>query len=117
FEPTYAIYNFNTMPLYPILIGLGRLVGIDGSWGLKLWPLGAWALTGSLAVGVLVRRGLPLAAAFAVALAFALDPALRWAAAIPRPESLVGLFAMALVLGLTFGFPGRVRARGRWWDP
>src|SRR4051812_8337092 len=29
FIPTYAIFNFNTMPLYPILIGLGRLVGID----------------------------------------------------------------------------------------
>src|SRR5689334_2772277 len=25
FEPTYRIFNFNTMPLYPILIGLGRL--------------------------------------------------------------------------------------------
>jgi hypothetical protein len=117
FEPTYAIWNFNTMPLHPILIGLGRQVAIDGSFGLKLWSLGAWALTGALAVSVLVRRGLPLAAAFAVALAFALDPTLRWAAAIPRPEPLVGLFAIALVLGLSFGFPERFRARGRWWDP
>src|SRR4051812_10991161 len=37
FEPTYRIFNFNTMPLYPILIGIGRWIGIDGSHALKLW--------------------------------------------------------------------------------
>src|SRR3954465_2427063 len=48
FEPTYEIFNFNTMPLYPILIGIGRWFGIDGSFLLKFWPLTGWALTGSL---------------------------------------------------------------------
>src|SRR3954464_10297543 len=50
FEPTYRISNFNTMPLFPVLIGLGRFFGIDGSWGLKFWSLIPWGLSGSLLV-------------------------------------------------------------------
>ena len=30
-EPSYAEWNFNTMPLFPILLGIGRAVGISGS--------------------------------------------------------------------------------------
>src|ERR1700739_152895 len=57
FEPTYRIFNFNTMPLYPLLVGLGRFVGIDGSHALKLWPLAAWAATGCLLSASLARAG------------------------------------------------------------
>ncbi|MCM2279276.1 MAG: hypothetical protein NDJ89_14470 [Oligoflexia bacterium] len=116
FEPTYRIFNFNTMPLYPILIGLGRLVGIDGSFGLKFWPLSAWALSGSLLAVWLYRKGLPAVAAGVLALGFGLDPVLRWASVLVRPESLIGLAGMALVLGLTLGFPERFKAR-TYWDP
>src|SRR5476649_95889 len=59
FEPTYRIWNFNTMPLYPLLVGLGRLLGIDGSHAIKLWPLAAYGLSGSLFSVVLYRAGLP----------------------------------------------------------
>jgi hypothetical protein len=116
FEPTYRIFNFNTMPLYPILIGLGRWIGIDGSFLLKLWPLGAWALSGSLLVSVLYRKGLPWIACALIAFAYALDPESRWASVLVRPESLIGLFGMALVLGLTFEFPEKLRAK-KLWDP
>src|SRR4051794_11621867 len=107
FEPSYRIFNFNTMPLYPILIGLGRFIGIDGSFLLKFWPLSALAFSGSLLVGVLFRKGLSLIPCLLIAFVYALDPTLRWASVIVRPESLIGLFGMALVLGLTFGFPKR----------
>ena len=118
FEPTYRIFNFNTMPLYPLLIGLGRFVGIDGSFALKFWPLAAWALSGSLLAAVLLKRAkLPVLLTSLVILAISLDPVLRWASVLIRPESLIGLAGMALVLGLTFGFPARLRARGWWWDP
>jgi hypothetical protein len=116
FEPTYRIFNFNTMPLYPILIGLGRLVGIDGSHAIKLWPLGAWALSGSLLVWALLAEGLPALGAAMLGAAFALDPELRWASVLVRPESLIGLFGMALVLGLALGFPARLRER-KLFDP
>ncbi len=116
FEPTYRIFNFNTMPLYPILIGLGRIIGIDGSFLLKIWPLSAWALSGSLWVTVLYRKGLPFIFCALLALAFGLDPELRWASVLVRPESLIGLFGMALILGLTFGFPKRFEPR-KLWDP
>ncbi|MCM2322088.1 MAG: hypothetical protein NDJ90_02390 [Oligoflexia bacterium] len=116
FEPTYRIFNFNTMPLYPLLLGLGRVVGIDGSFALKFWPLAAWALSVSLLAWVLFRKGLPALLVALVALLLALDPVLRWASVLIRPESLIGLAGMALVLGLTFGFPRRVRASGV-WDP
>lgn len=121
FEPTYRIFNFNTMPLYPILIGLGRFIGIDGSFLLKIWPLSAWALSGSLLGVVLYRMGLPFLAALLISGVFSLDPILRWASVLIRPESLIGFFGMALVLGLTFGFPKRGElkktARMPLWDP
>ncbi len=116
FEPTYRIFNFNTMPLYPILIGLGRWIGIDGSFLLKIWPLSAWALSGSLLAVVLFQQGLPFFASLGIALFLGLNPAMRWASVLVRPESLVGLFGMALVLGLTFGFPKRLEPK-KIWDP
>jgi hypothetical protein len=116
FEPTYRIFNFNTMPLYPLLLGLGRWIGIDGSFLIKLWPLGAWALSGSLLVIALRKNGLPALLTLCIALAIGLDPELRWASVLVRPESLIGLCGMALVLGLTLGFPKRFHPRG-FWDP
>lgn len=114
FEPTYRIFNFNTMPLYPILVGLGRLIGIDGSHAIKLWPLAAYGLSASLLSAWLYRAGLPFAWALLVSLAFALDPGMRWASVLVRPESLIGLLGVALVLGLCLGFPHRLRPRGLW---
>ena len=110
FEPTYRIFNFNTMPLYPILIGLGRWFGIDGIFALKLWPLGAYAASGAWLVWRLGRAGMGPIAGAAVSLAFALDPSLHWASVLARPESLIGLFGMALVLRLTFGEHGDTRS-------
>ena len=87
FEPTYRIFNFNTMPLYPILIGLGRWVGIDGSFAIKFWPLMSWAATGVLVAFVLLRRGLPWFGCLLLVLTLMLDPVLRWASVLVRPES------------------------------
>ncbi len=117
FEPTYRIFNFNTMPFFPILIGLGRLVGVDGSFALKLWPLSFWAATGALVSVTLYRKGLPFFASILLALGFGLDPELRWASVLIRPESLIGLVGAALLLGIAFGFPKKLEARGRFWDP
>ncbi|MEK6578223.1 MAG: hypothetical protein AABZ55_03270, partial [Bdellovibrionota bacterium] len=84
FEPTYRIFNFNTMPLYPLLIGLGRLIGIDGSWGIKFWPLMGWASSLSLLGFALFRRKLPWGLCLLVVSAGALDPELRWASVLVR---------------------------------
>lgn len=116
FEPTYRIWNFNTMPLYPILIGLGRFVGIDGSFALKFWPLTAWAASAALFGVVLYRARAGLAVALLFTAAIAFDPALRWASVLVRPESLIGLAGVALILGLTLGFPKKLEPRGH-WDP
>ncbi len=114
FEPTYRIFNFNTMPLYPMLVGIGRLVGIDGSHAIKLWPLAAYGLSGSLLSAAVYLAGLPWIGALLLGLVMTLDPGMRWAAVLVRPESLIGLFGVALVLGLSLGFPERFRARGLW---
>jgi len=116
FEPTYRIWNFNTMPLFPILIGIGRWFGIDSSHAIKFWPLASFALTGSLLGWALHKRGLQFFLALLVTLALMLDPIQRWGSVLVRPESLIGLLGLALVLGLTFGFPEKLRAR-RLWDP
>jgi len=117
FEPTYRIFNFNTMPLYPILIGIGRWIGIDGTLPIKIWPLLAWALSGSFLAVALHRKGLPFFFVLIWTLAFCLDPELRWASMLLRPESLIGLFGVLLIWGLTFGFPKKWNPRSWWWDP
>ncbi len=116
FEPSYYQWNFNTMPLYPVLIGLGRFIGIDGSWALKFWPLSAWAVSGGLLGWVCFRKGLPLGIAAVISLWLTLDPTHRWASVLLRPESLIGLCGLAVILGLTFGYPERWKAR-KLWDP
>jgi|GEM_PF-1320872 len=116
FEPTYRIFNFNTMPLFPILIGLGRWVGIDGIFAIKFWSLLGWALSGSLLGVTLLRAKLPKSLALVFLLGFCLDPILRWGSVLVRPESLVGLCGLAIVLGITLGFPRRIRPLGV-WDP
>jgi len=116
FEPSYKIFNFNTMPLYPILVGAGRLLGIDGSFAIKLWPLGAWALSGSLLSIVLFRAGMPVLLSALLGMAIGMDPILRWASVLVRPESLIGLFGVALILGMSLGFPKHFKTKGL-WDP
>jgi hypothetical protein len=95
---------------------LGRLVGIDGSHALKFWPLSFLAATISLLGVWLFRAGLPVALAALVALACALDPEMRWASVLVRPESLIGLCGMALALGIGTGIFRR-KARHWYWDP
>jgi len=121
FEPTYRIFNFNTMPLYPILIGLGRYVGIDGSWALKFWPLSAFAATAAVLGVGLYRAGLPALLSLLVVLGFVLDPEMRWASTIVRPESLVGLCGMMIMVLLTlepYTSPKEQAKHYPWyWDP
>ncbi|MBC7692144.1 MAG: hypothetical protein H7222_10265 [Methylotenera sp.] len=114
FEPTYRIYNFNTMPLYPLLIGIIRFFGIDGSFGIKILPLTAWAASASLLGYALYRNRLPFALALLSSSLMMFDPIPRWASVIVRPESLIGLCGVAIVLGLTLGFPKRFQERGFW---
>jgi hypothetical protein len=109
FEPTYRIWNFNTMPLYPLLIGLVRLVGIDGIWALKILPLGFWAASGVVLTWRLLRAGLPWLFALAISLVFAMDPTLRWGSVLVRPESLIGLFGMLIVLDLSLPPQGETK--------
>ncbi len=116
FEPSYTQWNFNTMPLFPVLIGIGKFFGINGSFSLKIWPLAAWAAGGALLIVTLARSGLRARWLWLLALAWALDPALRWSSVLVRPESLIALFGVTLVAGLTLGFPRKWEPR-RLWDP
>ncbi|MBS1961613.1 MAG: hypothetical protein JST04_05325 [Bdellovibrionales bacterium] len=111
FEPSYREWNFNTMPLFPILIGLARAIGIDGSHALKLLPLGGW-LAGILFLLRSFRRG-GASALFLVgaALALSLEPILRWSSVLIRPESLIGALGVFILFGYRFGWPDRFRER------
>ena len=116
FEETYRIFNFNTMPLYSILIGIGRIIGIDGSRFLKFWPLLGWTITGGLLQTFLYRRGLKLNLTLLLGALFFSDPEMRWASFVVRPESLIGFFGLGIILLLTFKNSVVPPARGL-WDP
>src|SRR5207253_2999246 len=108
------IISFNIMPFFSILIGLGRFIGIDGSHALKFWPLGFYASAAAYLAWMLLRQNLKLVWVLPVMLAYILDPELRWASTLVRPESLIGLLgSVALDHAL---FRGNSRHR-KFWDP
>lgn len=99
-EPSYAVWNFNTMPLFPVLLGLGRAVGISGIWAIKFWPLAFWALSGALLLRLLHRLEAPPLLMWLAPLLWATEPVLRWSSMIVRPESLIAACGMALMTEL-----------------
>lgn len=111
FEPTYRIWNFNTMPLFPILIGLLRIVGIDGPHALKLLPLFGWFLSASFIVWSLIRGKAPLLLVLSATLVLTFEPILRWSSVITRPESLIGAMGVFILYGYRFGWPNVLRER------
>lgn len=116
FEPSYREWNFNTMPLFPILIGIARAFGIDGSHALKVLPLGGW-LAGMLFVLRSFRRGGATALYLVGAsLVLALEPILRWSSVIIRPESIIGAAGLFVLFGFRFGWPDSLRER-RFFHP
>ena len=116
FEPTYAIVNFNTMPLFPVLVGVGGLLGVGGSFGLKVWGLMTLTISQVLIVRTLIQGCLPCRWAILIAGAVVLNPMLRWGAMVVRPEGIVGLCGVILALGMTFGRYDGLGTR-RLWDP
>lgn len=111
FEPSYREWNFNTMPLFPILIGLLRMVGVAGSHALKILPLGGWLLGILFALRSFRRAGAPTLFLIAAAAVLSFDPILRWSSVLIRPESLIGAMGMLILFGYRFGWPGFLRER------
>jgi hypothetical protein len=116
FEPSYREWNFNTMPGFPILIGIARLVGIDGSHGLKLLPLAGWLASCLIAVRALGSEPRSRLLLVGSALVFAFDPILRWSSVLVRPESIIGACGIAILYGYRFGWPHALRER-RFFHP
>ncbi len=121
FEPTYRIWNFNTMPIYPILIGLGRWIGIDGSFALKFWPLAAWAGSIAWLTYTLYKKGLHFGLALLICMSAMMSPIQRWASVLVRPESLIGFIGVIITLWVSFGIPEKYQAKTVWtkrlWHP
>jgi hypothetical protein len=111
FEPTYRIWNFNTMPLLPVLIGIARALHIDGSHALKLIPLGGWFLSCFFVVRSLAKESTSKLLLLGTALVFTFDPILRWSSVLVRPESLIGFCGIFILFGYRFGFPDALRER------
>lgn len=113
FEPTYRIWNFNTTPLFPILIGVLRFIGIDGPHPLKLLPLAGWFLSVFFIVRSLIRGNASLLLIVSAALVLTFEPILRWSSVITRPESLIGAMGVFILYGYRFGWPHFLRERAR----
>lgn len=111
FEPTYRIWNFNTMPLFPILIGLARTVGITGSHSLKLLPLFGWLAGILFALRAFRHAGAKPFFLLAAAAVLTFDPILRWSSVLVRPESLIAAMGVVILFGFRFGWPNFLRER------
>jgi len=111
FEPTYRIWNFNTMPLFPILIGFARIVGITGSHALKVLPLGGWLIGILFLLTAFRRAGASVFFLLAATSVLAFDPVLRWSSVLVRPESLIGATGLFILFGERFGWPNALRER------
>lgn len=98
FEPTYLEWNFNTMPLYPLLIAAGKLVGIDGVHTIKFWPLIFYGISLTLLFQFIFNLQINRVTKWILGIALLLDPTLRWASILVRPESLVGLAGVIIFL-------------------
>jgi hypothetical protein len=111
FEPSYREWNFNTMPLFPILIGLARWIGIDGSHALKLLPLGAWFFSCAYILYALGKEPRTPVLLVGAMLVLTFDPILRWSSVLVRPESLIGFCGVFILFGYRFGWPRLLRER------
>ena len=111
FEPSYRIWNFNTMPLFPVIIGLLRTIGISGSHGLKILPLGGWLLGILFVLRAFRRAGASTFFLVAAALVLSFDPVLRWSSVLLRPESLIAAMGAFILFGFRFGWPAVLRER------
>jgi hypothetical protein len=113
FEPSYREWNFNTMPLYPILIGLVRAFsfGAIGTHALKLLPLGAWLGGILFALRSFRRAGASTLFLVSAALVLSLDPVLRWSSVLIRPESLIAAMGIVILFGTRFGWPDWMHER------
>ncbi len=111
FEPSYREWNFNTMPFFPVLIGLSRLIGISGNHALKFLPLGGWLLGVLFVLRSFRRAGASTFFLVATALALTFDPVLRWSSVLIRPESLIAAMGVFILYGYRFGWPEFLRER------
>jgi hypothetical protein len=116
FEPSYREWNFNTMPLYPILIGLLRAIGISGTHSLKILPLAGWGLGVFFALASLRKERASIFLLVGTALVLSFDPVLRWSSVLIRPESLIGAMGVFILFGYRFGWPERLKER-RFFHP
>lgn len=111
FIPSYREWNFNTMPLFPILIGLARLVGITGSHSLKILPLAGWLFGALFVLRAFRRDGAKPGFLLAAAAVLTFDPITRWSSVLIRPESLIAAAGVVILFGFRFGWPDFLRER------
>jgi hypothetical protein len=100
FAPSYDLANFNTMPGMPLFLGVGAHLGLNGSQSIRLYGMAALAAW-SVALALWLRkRGASPAWTWAISLAAALSPAIRWGAMVVRPEIWQGLFWLLILMEL-----------------
>lgn len=100
FVPSYDIFNFNMMPLYPILIGIGRWFGIDGYHYIKFWPLLFLAFFCFFLAQFVWTETRNLFLTLLFVLTSTLNPNLKWASVVVRPESLIGLLGLLIAIDI-----------------
>lgn len=100
FVPTYDLANFNTMPLMPLILGIGAQLGLDSSHAIRIYGMSAYA---GFALGLAAwmrHRKISELWVWLVSLAAILSPAIRWGAMVVRPEIWEAWFWLLIVMDL-----------------
>lgn len=98
FVPTYDQANFNTMPFLPLLLGLGRFLGIDSVHEIRIYGMlifGAWVFL--LGLWMQKRGSHPLWIILISGCAL-FSPTIRWGAMLVRPEIWQGFFWLLILM-------------------
>lgn len=100
FVPTYDVANFNIMPGLPLLLGLGNLVGVKGSHGIRIFGMLAMVAWAILLILWMARRKLAREWVWLIALGSVFAPVVRWGATVVRTEVWQGLFWLLILMEL-----------------
>ncbi len=113
FIPSYDQANFNLMPLFSLMVGLGRFVGLNSAHAVKLYGIFALSLLSWIVYCWLRVRRVQTFWRIIFPLILVTMPPLRWGALVLRPEIWQCLFWVLILQEIEASSPENLQERPR----